>query len=114
VKQPRRGEVWNIEFEPSIGAEIRKIRPAVVVSLSKAGHLPLRMVVPITEWKSWCDEFGWFEQIFPSKENGLTKLSAADAFQCKSLSVDRFVNKIGHLPIGQVEDIIDRILFCLR
>jgi mRNA interferase MazF len=113
VTLPKRGEVWSIEFEPSVGAEIRKIRPGVVVSMSKRGHLPLRMVVPITEWKPWCAEFGWFERIAPTKRNGLSKESAADCFQCKSLSLHRFVRKLGMLTEEQMEEIVNRVLFCI-
>jgi len=51
VPTPKRGEIWLVDFDPSIGAEIRKVRPAVVVSLDTIGRLPLRMVVPITDWK---------------------------------------------------------------
>jgi mRNA interferase MazF len=45
---PKRGEVWLVDFDPAIGAEIRKVRPAVIISMDTMGRLPLRMVVPIT------------------------------------------------------------------
>ena len=38
---PLRGEVWNVRFDPSVGAEIKKIRPAVVLSEDAIGKLPL-------------------------------------------------------------------------
>ena len=44
----QRGEVWNVNFDPQVGQEIQKIRPAVVVSVPSAGRLPLHIVVPIT------------------------------------------------------------------
>ena len=44
-----RGEVWWVEFEPSVGSEIRKTRPAVIVSNNAANrHLARVVVVPIT------------------------------------------------------------------
>jgi hypothetical protein len=49
---PKRGEIWLVDFDPSLGAEIRKARPAVVVSLDSIGRLPLRVVVPVTDWKT--------------------------------------------------------------
>ena len=48
---PQRGEVWHVEFDPARGAEIRKTRPAVVLNVMTAGKLPLRVIVPLTEWQ---------------------------------------------------------------
>lgn len=45
----RRGEVWWVEFDPSIGSEIRKTRPAIIVSNDAANrHLARIVVVPLT------------------------------------------------------------------
>ena len=41
-----------IDFDLAVRAEIQKVRPAVVISMDTIGRLPLRMVVPITDWKS--------------------------------------------------------------
>jgi mRNA interferase MazF len=45
----RRGEVWLINLDPTVGAEIRKTRPAVIVNDDAIGALPLRVIVPLTE-----------------------------------------------------------------
>jgi mRNA interferase MazF len=45
----KRGEVWWVEFDPAIGTEVRKTRPAVIVSNDSANrHLARVVVVPIT------------------------------------------------------------------
>jgi mRNA interferase MazF len=45
----RRGEVWWVEFDPAVGSEIRKTRPAVIVSNESANrHLARVVVVPFT------------------------------------------------------------------
>lgn len=39
-----RGEVWLINLDPTVGAEIRKVRPAVIVNDDAVGILPLRVI----------------------------------------------------------------------
>jgi mRNA-degrading endonuclease toxin of MazEF toxin-antitoxin module len=46
----RRGEIWLINLDPTVGAEIMKTRPAVIVSDDAIGVLLLKVIVPITDW----------------------------------------------------------------
>lgn len=41
----KRGDVWWVEFDPSLGSEIRKTRPAIIVSNDSANRNLLRVVV---------------------------------------------------------------------
>jgi mRNA interferase MazF len=75
------GEVWEVEFMPQRGAEIGKVRPAIVVSSILAGKLPLRIVVPITDWKPEYGQHFWFTQILPNSANGLENQAARMLFK---------------------------------
>jgi mRNA interferase MazF len=110
---PRRGEVWKVRFDPAVGAEIQKVRPAVVLSLDSVGRLPLKIVVPITDWKTAFANFAWFVYLPATADNGLTKDSGADAFQVKSLSESRFLDKLGELTAGQLDDIAAAVAACI-
>ena len=106
---PRRREVWLVEFEPAVGAEIRKTRPAVVISEDEVGRLPLRIVVPLTDWKIAFASVPWFVLVPPTPENGLRKSSAADTFQTKSISLARFVRRLGEISEDQADEIAEAI-----
>jgi len=92
-----RGDVWLINLDPTVGAEIKKTRPAVIVNDDAVGILPLRVIVPITEWKDRYAVAPWMVPLNPDAQNGLDKLSAADTFQVRSLSQSRFVQQLGRL-----------------
>ncbi len=113
VPPPKRGEIWLVDFDPSVGAEIQKIRPAVVISLDSIGRLPLRIIVPITDWKTSYFQLPWFVELLPSQFNGLRKHSGADAFQTKSVSEHRLVRKIGELTPVQLDAVADAIALCV-
>ncbi len=101
----QRGEIWLINLDPTVGAEIRKTRPAVIVNDDAMGVLPLRVIVPITEWKDRYAVAPWMVRLEPTAENGLTKTSAADAFQVRSVSRERFVRQIGKLSNATMREI---------
>ncbi len=100
-----RNEVWLINLDPTIGAEIKKTRPVVIVSSNSIGKLPLRVVVPLTDWKNHFQQAPWMVKITPSSKNGLSKISSADAFQIRSVSTTRFIRKIGELRLNEMNQI---------
>ena len=101
----KQGEVWLINLDPTIGAEIKKTRPAIIVSDDSLGKLPLKVIVPITDWKDRYEFAPWMIKLSPNLINGLTKDSSADCFQVRSVSQERFVRKMGNVS----EIIMDEI-----
>ena len=86
----QRGEIWLINLDPTVGAEIKKTRPAVIVNDDAIALLPLKVIVPITGWKKRYAVAAWMVRLEPSDENGLTKTSAADTFQVRSVAQERW------------------------
>ena len=92
-----RGEIWLTNLEPTIGAEIRKKRPAVIVNHDEAGILPLKIIVPVTDWQERYEKIAWMIRIEPDETNKLDKISAIDAFQIRCVSEQRFLKRIGQI-----------------
>ena len=111
--RPKRGEIWLVRLDPVVGAEIRKVRPAVVVNVAGVGRLPLKIVVPLTEWKSSYAALTWIVHVRCSAGTGLTKDSGADAFQVKSVSDLRFDRMIGHLSPQQLQRVASAVAMCV-
>ena len=101
----KQNEIWLINLDPTIGAEIKKTRPAIIVNDNALGKLPLKIIVPLTDWKETYAIAPWMVRILPDEENGLTKPSSADCFQVRSLSQERFIKKIGIVSSGTAEKI---------
>ncbi len=99
------GEIWLINLDLTIGAEIRKTRPAVIVNDNSLGKLPLKIIVPLTDWKEKYLAVPWMVKIDSDNYNNLEKNSSADCFQIRSISELRFVKKIGEINLTQAEEI---------
>ena len=91
----KQGDIWLINLDPTVGSEIKKTRPAIIVNDNAIGRLPLKIIVPLTDWKNRYDIAPWMVKIKPDKRNGLKKTSAADCFQVRSISEQRFAKKMG-------------------
>ena len=103
-------EIWLVNFDPSIGSEIKKARPAVIVNHDMLGRFGIRIIVPITGWKDYYKEYPWILKLEANSNNGLSKTSAIECFQVKSFSQERFIKKIGVLDRDTIQNIHRTIL----
>jgi mRNA interferase MazF len=105
-----RGEIWLVNLDPALGAEMNKTRPALIISDNRLGKLPLKVVVPITGWKERFGAAAWMIKIEPHKKNGLSKISSIDCFQIRSISQQRLVQKIGEITRDEIRKVHEGIL----
>jgi mRNA interferase MazF len=103
---PTRGEIWLVNFDPTVGTEIRKTRPAVVVSSDAVGRLPIKLVAPLTDWKNHYAPNIWHVRIDPDSINGLAKPSAIDTLQLRGMDQQRFIRRLGKVSAGTLEEIV--------
>ncbi len=103
---PQRGDIWLVNFDPTVGTEIQKTRPAVVVSSNAVGRLPIKLVAPMTDWKDYFAPNLWHVRIAPDPPNGLTKVSAVDTLQLRGMDRQRFIRKLGQVSPSTLEEIV--------
>jgi mRNA interferase MazF len=101
----RQGEVWIVSLDPTVGAEIKKARPCVIVNDDAVGVLPLKIVAPITDYKDKFKDVPWMVTLNPGGENGLDKKSVLDLFQVRSVAEERLVRHIGTVGVNGLQSI---------
>jgi mRNA interferase MazF len=77
----------------------------VIVNDDAVGILPLKVIVPITEWNDRYSVAAWMVRLEPDAENGLDKVSAADTFQVRSVAQQRFVHRVGKLSQAAMQEV---------
>ena len=92
----RRGEVFLVNFDPTLGAEAKKTRPAVVVSNDiNNAHSPIVSIAPIT---SNVTRIYSFEVEIPPGTAGLRARSKVMVNQTRAVDKIRLMKRLGQLP----------------
>jgi|SRR5439155_22418772 len=101
---PKRGDIYLVNFDPTIGAEIQKTRPALILQNDIANqHSPITIVAAVT---------GQFEDpLYPTEvlvtppEGGLRTESVVLLNQIRSVDKRRLVKRLGTLKAGTMDQV---------
>jgi mRNA interferase MazF len=108
----RRGEIYLVDFDPTVGAESQKRRPAILVSNDAANRTAERIhrgvvtVVPVT---SNTTRVYPFQVVIAAGEGGLDQESKAQAEQVRSVDFTRLSQHIGTLTTATMRKLDDAL-----
>ncbi len=94
----KRGEIYWVNFDPTIGSEIKKRRPALIISNDIANNYsPLVTVIPITSKVTTPYPF---EAVLEIGEGGLKSKSLAKANQVRTVDKQRIIGPAMGAPVS--------------
>lgn len=111
---PARGDVWSLGFDPVKGDEIRKIRPAIVISGNSFIPLKTKLVIPLTSWQDKFAVSEWMVKVVADANNGLDHDSAADTLQLRCVSYERFIARLGMVHASILDEIAAAIAIVIE
>jgi mRNA interferase MazF len=110
---PRRGEIYWVNLDPTVGTEIAKTRPALVISNDIGNqHAEHVIVAPISSQKT--NQVYPFEVLIPQREGGLRQHSKVLLDQICTLDKHRLGNWIGQLSHDRMLEVDQAVRLSLN
>ena len=110
----RRGEVYFVDLDPTVGREMGggKRRPVVVLSINDINRKPL--VVTVVPGSTTASTFRNVVKVAPVPANGLSKHTYFQCHQIRAIDQSRFSpSPVGYLSSAEMARIEDAVRFCL-
>jgi mRNA interferase MazF len=102
IDYPRRGDIYLVSFDPTVGHEIRKTRPALVIQNDVSNrYSPITIVAAVTS--SFAEPPYPTEVILDPEESGLPKRSVVVLNQIRSVDRQRLIKLVGHVGVDTME-----------
>jgi mRNA interferase MazF len=109
---PQRGDIYLVHFDPTVGHEIQKTRPAVVIQNDISNrHSPITIVAAISS--QFSEPSFPREVIIEPEESGLPKRSAVIVNQIRSVDRKRLVARVGRLSASSVRRVDEALKISL-
>ena len=111
MQEPLRGELWDIDLNPTMGHEQAGFRPALVLSvdLFNKGPAELVVVAPLTRTDR---KVRWHVEVRPP-EGGVTAQSFIQCENIRSVSTRRFKRRRGRISAATFDEVEDRVRILL-
>jgi len=96
MAEVKRGDIWLVNLDPTIGHEIRKSRPAVIIQNDLGNkYSPITIVAPITSQN--IERTYPIEVVLDKKSSGLEKISKVLLNQIRGIDKRRLIKKLGKI-----------------
>ncbi len=108
VIQPIRGEIYLVNFDPTIGSEISKTRPSLIIQNNIANeNSPITIIAAITS--KFDDRLYPTEVLIEPPDGGLKTTSVILLNQIRSIDRQRLIKRIGAIGSGKLNE-VDRAI----
>ena len=106
-----RGEIWQVNLNPTRGHEQAGMRPALIISIDffHNGPAGLVVVIPITSK----DKSIPLHVCIESKDSGLDRISFLKPEDIRSISKERLIKKLGQISEKQLDEVEDKVRIVL-
>ena len=104
MNHPQRGEIYWVNLDPTVGSEIAKTRPAVIISNNVGNQYAERVIVaPLTTAN--VDKVYPFEVKLAEGEGGVAQTSKVLLDQIRTIDKSRLGRRLGTLPAARIEEV---------
>ncbi len=105
----KQGELWLVNFDPSLGSEIKKTRPAIILSGEPFNRLRRTLiVVPLSTAHNRTE----FPLLIAIRSSGKPSVAVVD--QIKAAAKERFIRKLGEATSTEMDQIHDALATLLE
>ncbi len=116
MRDYRHGSIWLVNFEPSIGTEIKKTRPALIISASDFNQIRKKItLLPIT---SRIIENSTITPVVVTVQatasNGLNRDSTIIAIEPNTFDKKRLIKYLGQLDVKILEEVKQKLRIYLN
>jgi mRNA interferase MazF len=99
---PRRGEIWDVNWSPGRGAEQRGTRPALIIQNDRGNTSPSYPLTIVASMSRTERELPLHVRIAPSEENGLTDFTDVKCEQVMTIEKSRLIRRRGFITTEEL------------